>query len=128
MDIFENLWFSTIGLHRRFGLLNNLCQTRRKKFSEEATEFLEASIIHELSIEEYTDDFTLRENLAKELADVIVTAFAVAQRSGLQYRDIEEAVKAVARKNDMKDQLTHTVINGMIARKENMLEIKEKGE
>lgn len=124
MDIFENIWFATIALHRRFGLINNPFQTRRKKFAEECAEFLEASIIHELSIDEYTDDFTLRSDLAKELADVIVTAFAVAQRSGLQYKDIEEAVKAVARKNDMKDQLTHTVINGMIARKEKVLEIK----
>lgn len=125
MDIFENLWFGTMALHRRFNLINSPFQIARKKFAEECAEFLEASIIHEMSIEDYTDDFVLRNDLAKELADVIVTAFRVAQRSGLQYKDIEEAVRTKGRENDMKDHLTHMVINGMITRKEKVLEIKD---
>lgn len=124
MDNWQQLWFSTVGLYRRFGILNELPESQRRKLVEEILETCTASIKHEESINEISDDHQLRSDLSKEIIDSIVVLFGLAILHKIQYREIEDAVRSVAKKNDIKDNETHVVYNGMITKRSKLMEIK----
>jgi NTP pyrophosphatase (non-canonical NTP hydrolase) len=126
----ERLWYSSIALHRRFGLIDSPLEGRRRKLSEEYTEFIEASVLHQVSMQEIEDgfttsDFELRDDVAEELADLFVCVMNVAHKHGLQWRDLDKAFNQVAMKNDNKSELTHAVFDGKIVKRSKLMEIKD---
>lgn len=102
----QDLWQSTEDLFARFGLQ----QTPRAalaKFAEEVGEF-RAEV-----------RWGTKADVAEELVDVVVTAFAAAMARELTWDDIEAARQRVIDKNNAKTTETHEVRGGMVARRVN---------
>lgn len=121
----ERLWFSSMALRRRFGLMENPPNKELRKLSEEFVEFVEAVTLYSESVDGFSSDFELREKVAEELLDMVVCAMNAVQQCGLQFKDIEKMANQVAQKNDNKDYNSHAVYNGMIVKRSALMEIKE---
>lgn len=107
---FELGWFSTKGLHHRFGLQNTTPEKRVRKFMEEVAELVAASTLYEAGVGD-------RSHLLKEAADVYITMCGTLQAHGIIFSELENAVVSASLENDAKNDTTHHVVNDKITRR-----------
>ena len=112
-EVLQELWDSTVTLHDRFYPNHDIpFEARWRVFMEEVGEFLLAA-----SVATHDETIQSDEELAKECADVIVTAMGILMCFGLTYDHLSQAIQAVIEKNDSKTHKTHEVnAQGKIAR------------
>lgn len=100
------LWQSSIDLPKRFNLDVDIDAQMKYAFME-FYEFTQAIL------ENRSDD-----EIAGELADMVVTMLIAADKCGVPMEAVIEAFYATAAKNDAKNHETHEVRNKQIVRKE----------
>jgi len=106
-DPLRALAASTLAFYDRFGVTPQP-QPAERVFREEVEELIEAA--------RAGDDPA---HIAEEAADVIVTVIGLCTAVGVTPARLEEAIFAVARKNDAKTHETHAVDeNGKISRRD----------
>lgn len=111
----KRLWNSTASLHARFGIIP-LPLPVRKVFEEEVSELLEADEL--LNATTDANVAGLRQHMAQEAADVLVTVCAFLQSRHIAPVEFEEAINAVILKNSLKTNATHHInAAGKIARR-----------
>jgi NTP pyrophosphatase (non-canonical NTP hydrolase) len=119
--VLYDTWTSNQALYDRFGLGITPDQARRM-VAEETLEVTTASTVLEETMKwvydyDNSDVPSLKTELADEIADAIYVHMGLGRAGGLEYRDIEAALKRKNFKNDNKTSETHRVINNKITRK-----------